>query len=228
MLLYKDIYLCGNANKFIPINFNNIYYNWFGVDDISDPQFTPVLSNSGSLMGYTFNETTPGIYTAEIQVKKDNNSGGIIANLTIKVHLSNECFATTTTCCAGQFIVWLNNIGGIESFFFNGKFAEYNVQQSGVTDYIDYLNIKRFNQKRFVYSGRVLTTGSITKEQADVLDGLKTSIQAWELTAGDDNETIVTPIFIKADNFKKYKKMDKFYDVTIDFIYAKPINIQTT
>ena len=82
--------------------------------------------------------------------------------------------------------------------------------------------IEHARQKRKnVYTGKRVTTGDITKEQADYLDELKYSIQAWEWDG-----TTATPIMLVNDSFSKYKSTDKFFDVSAQYIISETVQIQ--
>lgn len=222
MDLTKTYTLCIGVRKTITLDLGTYASDWYAVAATSDASLTTLYRPDGSVLGYAFENVTPGTYTASVTVRQSTADGDILGTYTIAVIVKSVCTELTTNCCEGVDIAWINREGGIQNFYFNGKAREFNVRQDDVANYIDSRGIARYARKGQVYRGMVISAGDITKEQVDLLDGLRISIQQYVEAA-----TTLYPIVVDADNFTKYKRNDKFYDVTITFYYATPINIQT-
>lgn len=220
--LVKTYTLCIGNRKTVLLDLNTYSVNWYAVSATTNGSMAPLYRPDGSILGWDFYNATPGTYTVVVNVKKGTADGDGLGTYTVSVIVKEVCTTLTTNCCEGLNIVWYNRQGGLQNFYFNGKSREFNVQQKDVAQYIDAQNIARFSRKKQVYRGVVVSAGDITKDQVDLLDYLRISIQQY-VDATED----ALPIIVDPDSFTKYRRNDKFYDVTITFFYATPINIQT-
>lgn len=119
-------------------------------------------------------------------------------------------------------IVWLNREGGYQNYIFQGvKTFEQRVGDERT--YKDG-SILKLSQRKNVYSGRIVTTSNIPQLHVDYLDSLRTSIQAWEWNESDDT---YTEILLDNSDYVKYTTRQKLFDISIRFIYAEEIIIQT-
>lgn len=224
--LIKDIILCQSSPniQYFFFDLSPYYANWYatagtlptGVNKAQD-------SLTGSVVALIVNYSTfSGTKTVTITGKKDSSSGDTFGTFTIKI-TKTSCATEQGICCNddAQVIRWLCREGGIKSFTFNGV-REFDVKVGDALQFINSNSQAQYSQRKRIYNGKRLTTGDITKEQSDYLDELKYSIQAWEWDG-----TTATPILLNNDSFTKYKSTDKFFDVSIQYIVSKEINVQT-
>jgi hypothetical protein len=121
-------------------------------------------------------------------------------------------------------IVWVNQRGGRQSFWFN-QVKEYGVKQAGGVTYIN-ANL----EKRYATRGRVEDRVSIvqeyvTAEQLESLQSLLDSIQAW--VCGDiANANTYRSIIIDEQTYTVRRTNDRFFTVSFDFSYSIERNIQ--
>lgn len=121
---------------------------------------------------------------------------------------------------------WLNREGGWSYFTFAGKTTfEVTIPESGKYQNSDY--ILRNHSRDGVYNGELVTTGSIPETALDLLASLKTSIQAYYIDGWDTSYPVYKPIIIQDGDFIKRKTGDKRFDVSVKFIYAEKVQIQT-
>lgn len=233
--VYKNFIACTNPavpdviayHPSIELDFNAWYVNWYA-ETISKPSWVTEYTNGlGSVTSYKVNYSglTPsaGDYEISLRVRRDTGAGEVIDTFTINIAMKNECPASEALCCSDDAIVirWLSRTGGIKEWRFNGV-KTYDVS---VGDAIAFKNSDlqaQYAQRSGIYTGKLITSGDITQAQADFLDELKYSIQAWEW----DGET-ATPILIENNSFLKYKSTDKFYDVSLKYVIAQEVIMQT-
>lgn len=123
-------------------------------------------------------------------------------------------------------IAWLNREGGWSYFTFNGK-TTYSVRIPEGKTYQNSDYIQRYSERPDVYTAELVTTGDIPQIALDLLESLKTSIQAYIIEDWDTVYPVYKPIQIQDGDFTKRKTGDKIFDVAVNFIYAEEKQIQT-
>lgn len=121
---------------------------------------------------------------------------------------------------------WLNREGGWSYFTFAGK-TTYTTQIPDSKTYQSSEYVKYNSEKPDVYNAELVTTGSIPEIALELLDSLKTSIQAYYIDGWDTAYTVYKPIIIQDGDFTKRKTGDRLFDVSVNFIYAEKVQIQT-
>lgn len=119
-------------------------------------------------------------------------------------------------------IVWLNREGGYQNYIFRGVKTIEVKGGSGKAYKKDF--ISKWSSREGVYNGKIVSTSNIEQSHVDYLDSLRYSIQAWEW---DDVAATFQEILIAPDDFTKYTTKQKLFDVSIRFIYAHELLIQT-
>lgn len=123
-------------------------------------------------------------------------------------------------------LAWLNREGGWSYFTFAGKTTfEVTIPEASRYQNSDY--ILRNNSRDGVYDGELVTTGDIPVEALDLLASLKTSVQAYFIDGWETSYPVYKPIVIQDGDFIKRKTGDKRFDVSVKFIYAEKVQIQT-
>lgn len=220
----KNYLLCG-GDEIHYFDLSPYFYNWWanvsgslptGISELQD-------SDTGSTVGFAvdFSSLQSGVNTVTIE-GFENTIGGDSLGLFTLVFNKTECTTEQELCCENAVTIrWLGVEGGIKQWVFGGV-REFDIK---VGDAITFKNSnfqQQYAERKNVYMGIRLTSDFITKEQSDFLDELKYSIQAWQWDG-----TTANPILLVNDSFKKYGSRDKFFDVAIQYIVAKQIQIQT-
>lgn len=132
---------------------------------------------------------------------------------------------STANCKNKKTLFWLTREGGWSKFVFSGKTTyEVTIPEGSSFSHSDY--VKRYGSRNGVYRGELVTTGDIPEVALDLLESLKYSTQAY-LDESTDYETKFTPIYIEAVDFIKRKTGDKRFDVSVRFIYAESLPMQS-
>lgn len=158
-----------------------------------------------------------GDYTFYLQTLNRSNP------ITVKVKLSmSVCGLVYDNCCDDEYnIIWLTRQGGYANYLFSGK-RTFNVRIGDTPTYKDSGLIISNSRVDDVYSGRIISTSNIPQSHSDYIDSLKYSIKAWHRTSEGDLD-----ILVDKGNFTRYTSDQKFYDVSLQFIYAEQLLIQT-
>lgn len=230
--VYRYIRLCEGEGTTIPLDFSEFSVYWYAllVSPFPVPPWTYYYREDGSLLSIDFAPVTlPGGTDSEsfdIKIIVFDNVPGEQSQLKL-VHLvvtvEKECRPLYDTCgaCGGVNIQWVNQTGGMQNYYFSGV-REFDVSQDNAKKYIDPGKVNRYSTRGQVYKGEVVTTKAIPKTHVELLDSLRYAIQAWVNV--DDR---LYPIVIDSDSYVKYKSKDKFFDVSMRFLYADPVNIQS-
>jgi hypothetical protein len=144
---------------------------------------------------------------------------------TVIINVNNCLTDFYDNCCDNQCnIAWLNPQGGWQNYIFTGiKTFEVN-QDNGNTFKTSNKTIK-WSERKEVYEATICTTGSIPKAHVDYLDSLQYSVQAYLFNPTTNAFDI--PILVDSDSFTKYTSRQKIFDVSIRFLKAKEIQVQT-
>lgn len=221
------------------LNFSPYSCGWFAYPLATLPGWLSILTTPQRGMAqYSFTApNTPGqTYYIPLAVFEKAVTGPAICTAVIKIVVQNSFDVLVDNCCGGNMMItWLNREGGMQNYFFTGV-RTFEMRAGDVKRFTDSANITRYSQRGRVYRGMVLTTGPISQTEADMLDSLQYSIQAYhvdpDLIALSDQLAVVQlpeqnrPILLDNQSYTKYKTRDKFYEVSIKFIYAEPVTVQ--
>jgi hypothetical protein len=237
--IVKEHYVCPGDKAFVVLDFSPYGKDFFSDMPADAPAWVTCTANPYvGFAQYLFTApNTPGqTYYFNFAVKKQTTAGPMLFNAIVKIEVLAQCTQAIDNCCGDMYnIMWLNREGGIQNYYFKGV-RTYDMRAGEVIKYIDANNISNYATRGNVYKAVVCTTGPITKYQADLLDSLQFAIKAYRLhdelidLAGtmnlDDIEGTYTDILLDNQSYTKYKSRDKFYEVTIKFIYAVPVAVQ--
>lgn len=128
-------------------------------------------------------------------------------------------------CCGQECdIAWFSRYGGWQSYKFKGvKTFEYRL--GDVSTFKDFSRILKTSSIKDVYYGTICTSGNISRTEADYLDSLRYSIQAYLYNSVTGEWDI--PIDLDKKSWVKYSSRDKLFDVAVRFIHAEEIIIQS-
>lgn len=121
-------------------------------------------------------------------------------------------------------IVWINQEGGRQSYWFN-QIKEYKINQSDGRDYINSVREKRWYNKGRVVDAVYINQEYIPFEHLAFLNSLKNSIQAWYCT-DIENEDTYQSIILNQDSWTVRRTNDRFYSVQFQFEFSKAKIIQ--
>lgn len=199
------------------------YMNPFSVEavDAAPAGFTEIINElTGNLQGYFVSGAANGDYSITIQGAPE---GGSYTQFELEFEFSSACATEQEVCCSDDEVIirWLGREGGIKEWNFTGV-REFDVR---VGDALTFKNSDfqlQYSQRKDIYSGKRISVSELTREQADFLDEIKYSIQAWEW----DGET-ATPILVDNDSFFKYKSTQKFFEVGLQYVFSEELIMQT-
>lgn len=162
--------------------------------------------------------TSTGTYYYNASAYLRNSFQGAVA---ITVIVVDSLYEEIDNCCSDENvnIVWLNRQGGRGNFIFTQR-KDFNVEIGKKSTYLTN-DIKRYSEIKNVHNGfKVYATG-ITKNQIDFLDTLRYSIQCWQFING-----VFIPLILDIGSFEKYNTKENMYEISMNFLYAKRLNIQ--
>jgi hypothetical protein len=206
------------------------------------------LSGLYTLQLYLSDGTTTGFNSDDIPDEVTLSSSGLLTvnalgmtagvyNFTIEVDSVEYPFSLTILACAAPptnelidcdkdpiGIVWVNQEGGRQSYWFNQP-KEFEINQA---DGKTYINSDR--EKRYFSRGRVEYGVNIRQEfipllHLDSINSLKNSIQAWTCTNITDLSTYKS-IIIDEDTWVFRRTADRFYTIEFSFKFSKAKVIQ--
>lgn len=225
--LYKSIYLCSGTSPFqVNLDLSPFFLDWW-VDTTSKPVWVSEYQDSVSASTVAYAMPSSGVaagtYRIEFDAFEDDASGTKIGDFYIEIIIPATCDALQDVCCSNDAVTlrWLNREGGISQWTFAGVRTFEMTLGDGNTFKNRDLEIF-YSERKDVFNGKTVNTRQITKAQSDFLDELKYAVQAWEW----DGET-ATPILLSNDSFIKYKSNTKIYEVSIKYLLAQQVIIQT-
>jgi hypothetical protein len=209
MTLYKTYNVCQNEAVFDTLPTNATSFT--GV-----PNFVAVVP-FGKLLGLIILGNTTGAYSFTFQ------SGGETFLVEINV---NTCLTEFyDNCCDNQCnIAWLNPQGGWQNYIFTG-IKTFEVQQDNGNTFKTSNKTIKWSERKEVYEATICTTGNIPKSHVDYLDSLRYSVQAFLFNPATSAFDI--PILVDSESFTKYTSRQKLFDISIRFLKAKEIQVQT-
>jgi hypothetical protein len=222
MATYKNYSICFGdvVQETLPIAnpFVTYYTNFINV-----PSFVELEEDilAGNYIGWQINGNTTGQFTFTFQ----EFTGTGFKNWTVNINIGACGTVVYDNCCDNQYnIAWLNREGGWQNYIFTG-IKTFEIRQGDSTTFKTFSKVLKYQSKTNVYNGVVVTTGSIPRSHVDYLSSLRTSIQAYlynDVTQGWDIE-----IFIDTEDFETYTSRQKIFDISIPFIYAKELIVQS-
>jgi hypothetical protein len=121
-------------------------------------------------------------------------------------------------------IVWVNQEGGRQSYWFNQP-KEYQIDQSGGQTWINSDKEKRYLTRGRVEYGLLVQQNFIPIEHVTSINSLKNSIQAWICTNIGDASTYQS-IILNEDTWIFKRTNDRFYSLSFEFKYSIAKTIQ--
>jgi hypothetical protein len=153
------------------------------------------------------------------------NKDGTTDEYIVELIMLDYCIVEIDNCGKSKVLTWLNREGGWSYFSFSGvRTFEVKIPQGKTFQNADY--IQRYHSRPDVYQGMQLTTGPIPEQALELLESLKYSVQAYMIEEGTP-QPVYIPIVIQDGDFTKRKTSDKRFDVTVKFIFAEQVQIQT-
>lgn len=153
------------------------------------------------------------------------NKDGTTDEYIVELIMLDYCTVEIDNCGKSKVLTWLNREGGWSYFSFSGvRTFEVKIPQGKTFQNADY--IQRYHSRPDVYQGMQLTTGPIPEHALELLESLKYSVQAYMIEEGTP-QPVYIPIVIQDGDFTKRKTSDKRFDVTVKFIFAEQVQIQT-
>ena len=183
--------------------------------------FIELLDANGNLYGYTVIGAAAGTYNITIQAA---NFGGTYTQFNLEFVLQGECAVEQEIECCDESttLKWLGVEGGIKGWSFTGvRFFKNNLGDANTFKNND--RQLQYSEKKNIYSAKRVTSGDIELEQRIFLEELAETIQAWEVDSDGNN----IPILIANDAFPEYSSKDKFFDLSVQYIYAEERPRQT-
>jgi len=229
MILLKKYFLCNGNEGSFDFDLSPYYTTAYAYMVSAVPTgFTDLYNKYGSLYGFSIAPgTANGIY--EIVIAATELGGGDVTEFMLKFQLATDCAAEIATCCdeSAVGIRWLGREGGIKQWNFSGV-KTFDVEVGDANTFKNSDMQLQYSQRKDIYNGKLVTTGNITKAQADFLDEVKYAIQVWEWTDSDTPGTFYAiPITVNNDSFTKYKSRDKLFDVSLKYVISQEVIIQT-
>lgn len=242
---YKTYYRCASQNDTLigvfghdqTMLWNSVVFNGVLEDNGSYSMFIPVWFTQ--VIGFPATDTfwiiTPPAFapnTFRFSWTATLADGSSIEYIVELIMLTDCALDINIPACTAtpsdnlKVIAWLNREGGWSYFYFKGK-RTIQVKIPEGKQYVQADYISRYNERPDVFDGEVVTTGSIPKASLDLLESLKYSVQAYVLDGAFTATVNYRPIIINAEDFIKSKTGDNFFDVTVTFIYAERVQIQT-
>lgn len=156
-----------------------------------------------------------------------NNIDGTTDEYLVELLMVESCVTELQVRdCNETLIVWLNREGGWSQFYFTGK-TTYNVTIPDGKTYTNTDFVQRYFDRSKVYTGELLTTGDVPESALDALESLKYSLQAYKVDYSDALDVKYIPVILKDGDYTKRKTGEKIFDVSVNFIYAQEVVIQT-
>ncbi|QIX61854.1 hypothetical protein HER32_11945 [Hymenobacter sp. BT18] len=195
--------------------------------DFTGPTGTPIRTTRAH---YVLNATVP-IPADDDRLSTAAYSSVPVGALGLRTDLDrgNQQVVNTATLaesatawpCAARQLFWLNERGGWDYGFWLGK-HERGVSAQGGTVVRDYQNAPRYTSRGVVQPTATLYSDRLTLTQAQVLWGIRRSIQVYERTGLGT----YIPVIVQEGSFREYQETDKLFFVDVTLAYP-PLLIQT-
>jgi hypothetical protein len=228
MITLKRFFSCKQSA--VPNTFEGVFYFSFEpyyaqgyvVESIDPPPtgFAEILDSSLNVVGYLAIGAAAGNY--EIIVRA-GNFGGTYTEYLLEFEFTGDCAAEQQIdCCDDNVTIkWLGVEGAIKQWSFPGvRNFKYNLGDANT-----FKNANRqlqYSERKNIYAGKRVSTAFIELEQREFLEELSYCIQAWEYDG-----TTHTPIAIANDSFPEYSSKDKFFELSVQYVFAAEKIVQT-
>lgn len=154
---------------------------------------------------------------------------GIDVEFIVQLNMIEQCSVDVNVNVCNpdgvRVLAWLTREGGWAYFTFNGK-RTYSVTNPEANNYKTPDHVLYSYKRDGVYDAELVTTGDIPESSLDLIDSLRTSIQAYVIDKYNTLEERYLPIIVQDGDFIKRKTGDKIFDVSVNFIYATEKLIQ--
>lgn len=182
---------------------------WALVDPVEGVSIT-----TGGVLSVNTALPSVGSYTETVTI------GGETFGITIQIlACASPSVSPLTDCPLDPIgIVWVNQDGGRQSYWFNQP-KEYDIEQNGGTTWINSNREKRYLQRGRVENGVRVSQQFVPAEHVDSLSSLKNAIQAWTCTS-ITNASTYRSIIIDEDSWVVKRTLDRFYLVEFTFKYS--------
>jgi len=205
-------------------NFDPYVVGWTATY-INGPLPTGITAIDNEITGYTLglsidDNLTTGTFTVNLVVFNPDET---IYGYFDYVITRGECITEMDVCCgdgSGAVIRWLGVNGSVRQWTFPGV-REFEVR---VGDANTFKNTSRdlfYSERKNIYIGKRVSTGSITQAQMEYMAELRYSIQAWEWNNAWE------PIVVNNDSFPLSKSKQKFFDEFVSYVVAREVRVQT-
>lgn len=176
--------------------------------------------------------STDGVLTIDANTCPIGNNG---LNITIdgepfKIYINILTCATPSTdtltdCKLDPIgIVWVNQEGGRQSYWFNQP-KEYEIDQNGGQTWINSDKENRYLNRGRVEYGLLVTQEFIPELHVTSINSLKNSIQAWACTDINDRATYRS-IILNEDTWIFKRTNDRFFRLSFELKYSIAKTIQ--
>lgn len=115
-------------------------------------------------------------------------------------------------------IVWINQEGGRQSYYFNQP-KEFGISQSGGKSYKNKAKENRYFTRGNVGYGVAITQQFVPNEFVQSINSLKNAIQAW-VCSNIANEATYKAIIIDEDSWVYNRTTDRYHTLSFNFDYA--------
>jgi hypothetical protein len=198
-----------------------------------------IYLSDGTITGYTIDDPTEGvsITTGGLMTINTTAMGVGVNNMNIVVGGISYPFTVTILTCAPPStspiidcvkdpigIVWVNQEGGRQSYWFNQP-KEFEINQADGKTYINTNKEKRYFSRGRVEYGVNIEQNFIPLLHLDSMNSLKNSIQAWVCTNITDLSTYKS-IIIDEDTWVFRRTADRFFTIEFSFKFSKAKVIQ--
>ena len=224
----KDIQICDVPHH---PGYTESYYftlspywnNWFALVNGSLPLGITAITNplNGCVIGFVVDELLVSGATQIVTIDGFRDTGESLGQFGV-MFTKGVCVTEVETCCdnEGASLKWLATNGGVMEWRFHGV-REFEIRVGDALTFKNINNTIQYSQRKDIYNGSRVTSSSITKEEVLFIKEVKYAIQAWDY----DGENIA--ILIDNDSFRLFKTTDKFFDISVQYIYADELQIQT-
>jgi len=115
-------------------------------------------------------------------------------------------------------IVWVNQEGGRQSYYFN-QVKEFRITQTGSKQWVNSSKEKRNYTKGIVEDAVIVNQEFLPEEHLTAMASLKNSIQAW-VTNDISNKEKYRSIYLEEDSWTVKKSNSRFFSVSFIFKYS--------
>jgi len=181
---------------------------------------------SGCQNNFWFNTpNVAGEYVVEYQLSRlIGDSFVVVGSGKLIITVNIPCSITNNICCEkSSTIAWMTREGGWRTFGFEGV-KSFRVELGSGEQYTNKSLERRWSERNSYYDGLIVSTKAIDKAQSDLIESLKTSVQAYLFN--EDTQAFDIAIKVQQGSYEKYRSNSKIIDERLTFIIAKEKVIQ--